>query len=184
MLLEAAPGPNGYGAELCAGYLLPDPSEYGVRLVIDAAAAARYLVDEHDQGPIVQEVVHAFDARAGSRQLRRESPAGTPSEVGNVLIFSAVAYSVLGTMLVFLLVRYFATRGARRTEEASRRLGVNARLNAIANTILHPEPARDTAAARRQADAAARYVHALHDFENARTDTELSEVERTLARFH
>jgi hypothetical protein len=192
ILIVFAPGPNGYGAELCTGDWFPgDHDGYGLELRQDVIDAVRYLVDRNDQGRMVDEVVHAFDTRSaadfGDRRLRRAMNAPddwSTSPVGNVLVLSAAVFSALGTMLVFLLVRYFGTRAAHRTGESARartrRAEVNVRLNRIADTILHPEPTRDANHARHQADAATRYLHTLHDFENARTDVALSEVEQKL----
>jgi len=86
--------------------------------------------------------------------------------------------------VVFLLLRLggraVLRRGSLIASTEHRRAAAGARLNRLADQVLHPEPATDAAAARAQTEVAKRYVLLLADYESADTKPELDHVEREL----
>lgn len=168
-----------------------DTENYDFPLVAKAEAAWKYRVTENDLYPQVEEFVFAFDEQAAQdypdgvpKRAPVVPPPPTPDTVQTWQIVLSVGGILFGTIALFVALRLIgqvvARRSARDTETRNRGEATSARLNRLADTILHPPPPKDAADARRQADLAGRYVLVLGEFEAARTRARLAEVNEHL----
>ena len=153
--------------------------------------AWQYRVTEDDLYPQVEEFVFAFDEQAvqdypGGVPTRAPviPPPPSPDTLQTWQIVLSLGGILLGTIALFVALRLVgqavAKRSARDAETRNRGEATSARLNRLADTILHPPPPKDAADARRQADLAGRYVLVLGEFEAARTRARLAEVHERL----
>lgn len=186
-----------YDAEYCVGPEFAnadnpvDPDDYVTPAVGAVHLGTHFRVTETDRFAEVEEYVYAFDEYS-----MRDSPNGVPRR-GVVLpppptpdapqawqVALALGGILTGTVALFVLLRAAAGLAGRRetrgAEARTRSEAIGARLNRLADEILHPERAANARAARRQADLAERYVLLLRDAESARTPAELTEVEAEL----
>jgi hypothetical protein len=197
VILYAFDDDGEYDAEYCVGpeFAHPgnpvDPEDYTSGVVGGVHLGTHFRVTDTDRFAEVEEYVYTFD-----HYTMRDSPNGVPRR-GVVVppppapdalqawqVVLALGGILAGTVALFLLLRaagWFA--GRRRTRAAASRTRaeeVNARLNRLADAVLHPGTPANARAARRQADLAERYVLLLRDVESARTSAELTEVEQAL----
>jgi hypothetical protein len=197
VILFAENPDEGYGPRFCTGPRFSNPrnpvdeDEFGPALTADAELSWRYQITDENLTPIVSEYIYAFDARAAEVYPdgvpRRavtppEPPTPDSAQAGQIVL--AYGGILAATAAVFLLLR-MGGRAAlrRRTRTASTehlRTATLARLNSLADKVLHPEPAADAESARRQAETARRYVLLLADYERADTKAELDRLEREL----
>ncbi|OLF10685.1 hypothetical protein BLA60_16105 [Actinophytocola xinjiangensis] len=190
-----------YDAEYCVGPEFAndanpvDPQDYVSGVVGGVHLGTHFRVTETDRFAEVEEYVYTFD-----HYTMRDSPNGVPRR-GIVVpppptpdapqawqVVLALGGIVAGTIALFVLVRatggLVARRGSRTAAAHTRAERINARLNRLADTVLHPEPPNNARAARRQADLAARYVALLATVESGapaeaeRALTELEEAAR------
>lgn len=168
-----------------------DAENYDFPLIAKAEVAWQYRVTEDDLFPQVEEFVFAFDEQAAQDYpggVPRRAPVIPPPPSPDTLqawqIVLSLVGLVLGTIALFVALRVVgqvvARRGARDAATRNRSEATSARLNRLADTILHPPPPKDAADARRQADLAGRYVLVLGEFEAARTRARLAEVNERL----
>jgi hypothetical protein len=188
---------DGYGSSFCIGPDFSNPQnpvdadEFDFPLTGAAEVAWQYRVTDDNLTPEVEEYVYAFDAKAAEvypngtprrAVLPPAPPAPDTVQTGQlVLSFGGI---LAGTVLVFLLLRLggraLLRRGSLVASSEHRRSAAGARLNRLADRVLHPEPATDAKAARDQAELAKRYVLLLADYDQADTKPELDHVEREL----
>src|SRR5262245_45446067 len=137
--------------------------------------------------PEVEEFVFAFDEQAAQdypggvpRRAPVVPPPPTPDALQTWQIVLAIAGLLVGTIALFLglrlVGRLVARRSARDAQTRNRNAATGARLNRLADTVLHPERTEDATAARRQADLAGQYVLVLGEFEAANTRAKLAAV--------
>jgi hypothetical protein len=111
-------------------------------------------------------------------------PPPSPDTLQTWQIVLSLAGILLGTLALFVGLRLVgqlvARRGARAAADRHRTEAMSARLNKLADTVLHPPPPEDARAATRQADLAGRYVLVLGEFEAASSTTRLAEVDARL----
>lgn len=168
-----------------------DAENYDFPLIAKAEVAWQYRATEDDLFPQVEEFVFAFDEQAAQdypggvpRRAPVIPPPPSPDTVQTWQIVLSVGGILLGTIALFVALRLVgqvvARRSARDAETRNRGEATSARLNRLADTILHPPPPKDAADARRQADLAGRYVLVLGEFEAARTRARLAEVNANL----
>lgn len=197
VILYAFDDDGEYDAEYCVGPEFAndgnpvDPEDYTSGVVGGVHLGTHFRVSDTDKFAEVEEYVYTFD-----HYTMRDSPNGVPRR-GVVVppppapdalqawqVVLALGGILAGTVAVFLLLRgagWFA--GRRRTRAAATRtrvVEVGARLNRLADTVLHPEEPENARAARRQADLAERYVLLLRDVEAATTPAGLTDVEQAL----
>lgn len=188
---------RGYDPDFCTGPQFSNPQNpvdagnYDFVLINEAELSWGYRVTDENLTPIVEEYVYAFDAQAAKDYpdgvprravLPPAPPAPDTVQTGQlVLSFGGI---LAGTVVVFLLLRLggraVLRRGALTASTEHRRAAAGARLNRLADRVLHPASATDAAAARQQAEVARRYVLLLADHERAATKAELDHVEREL----
>ena len=207
LVLLYATGPDGeYDSAYCVGPEFANPqnpvdaANYDFVLIAKAESAWKYRITEDDLFPKVEEFVFAFDEQAAQdypggvpRRAVVVPPPPSPDTPQTWQIVLSLAGILLGTIAVFvglrLVGRVVARRGARVADARNRNETMSARLNRLADAVLHPEPPADAADARRQADLAGEYVLVLRDFEEARSradragvDERLTELEKEAAR--
>jgi hypothetical protein len=197
VILFAEDPDQGYDPSFCTGPQFSNPQnpvdadEFDFVLIAEAEVSWQYQATDENLTPIISEYVFAFDAKAAEvypdRVPRRAVLPPKPPEPDQVQTGQLVASFggiLAGTVVVFLLLRLggraVLRRGVRTTGIEHRRTAAGARLNRLADRVLHPEPAVDAESARRQAEAARRYVLLLADHERADTEAELGRVEREL----
>ncbi|MFC4852094.1 hypothetical protein [Actinophytocola glycyrrhizae] len=197
VILYAFDGAGEYDAEYCVGPEFVnadnpvDEEDYVTGVVGGVHLGTHFRVTDTDKFAEVEEYVYTFD-----QYTMRDSPNGvprrgvvvppppTPDALQAWQVVLALGGILAGTVALFVLLRTaggFA--GARRTRVAANRTRageVDARLNRLAATVLHPGKPANARDARRQADLAERYVLLLRDVESARTAARLTEVEREL----
>lgn len=186
-----------YEAEYCVGPEFAnddnpvDPEDYVTGVVGGVNLGTHYLVTDTDKFAEVEEYVYTFD-----HYTMRDSPNGvprrgvvvppppTPDALQAWQVALALGGIVAGTVALFVLLRaaggLAGRRGTRTAEARTRAEQVNARLNRLAEDVLHPDRPRTASDARRQADLAERYVLLLSAVAAARTPAELAEVDREL----
>lgn len=124
--------------------------------------------------------------RAQPFDVRRTTipPPPTPDAPQSWQIALSVVGILLGTIALFvglrLVGRLVALRAARDAGTRTRSAATSARLNRLADTVLHARTPRDAAQARRQADLAEQYVRVLGEFEAAGTRAELAAVDERI----
>lgn len=168
-----------------------DADHYDFPLIAAAEVAWKYRTTEDDLFPQVEEFVYAFDKQAAAdypggvpRRAPVVPPPPTPDTVQTWQIVLSIGGILLGTIAVFVAFRLVGRAVARRSERdadtRTRNEATSARLNRLADTVLHPPPPADAAAARRQADLAGQYVLVLGEFEAATTRAKLAEVNKKI----
>jgi hypothetical protein len=196
---DDAEGDEGdYDAEYCVGPEFAnadnpvDPEDYVLGVVGGVNLGTHFRVTDTDKFAEVEEYVYTFD-----EYTMRDSPNGvprrgvvvpppaTPDALQAWQVVLALGGILVGTVALFVLLRtagrFAGRRGTRAAETRTRSAKIDARLNRLADVVLHPEPPTDASTARRQADLAERYVLLLGEVESAGTPAELAEVERALA---
>jgi hypothetical protein len=198
VILYATEEDGEYGPSYCVGPEFSNPQNpvnaenYDFPLIGRAEVAWQYRVTEDDLFPQVEEFVFAFDEQAAQdypNGVPRRAPVTpsppTPDTLQTWQIVLSLAGILAGTIALFvglrLVGRLAARRGARDAETRHRTEATSARLNKLADVVLHPPPPRDAADARRQADLAGEYVLVLGQFEAATTRAGLAEVTERLA---
>jgi hypothetical protein len=194
VILYATTGDNPeYRPAYCVGPHFSNPDNpvhadnYSFPLVSEAELAWRYRVTDDDLFPQVEEFVFAFDRQAAKdypngvpRRAPVIPPPPSPDTLQTWQIVLALAGILLGTIALFAGLRLVGTGLARRStqdaEARNRNEATSARLNKLADTVLHPSTPKDAAEARAQADLAGRYVLLLGEFEAATTRAKLAEV--------
>jgi hypothetical protein len=168
-----------------------DARNYDFVLVSKAEIAWQYRVTDDDLFPEVEEFVFAFDEQAAQdypggvpRRAPVMPPPPTPDALQTWQIVLSIAGILLGTIALFvgfrLVGRVVATRSARDAQTRNRSAATSARLNRLADTVLHPAQPADAADARRQADLAGQYVLVLGEFEAANTRSKLVAVDERI----
>jgi hypothetical protein len=197
VILYAYDDEGTYDAEYCVGPEFAnadnpvDPEDYVVGVVGGVNLGTHFRVTETDRFAEVEEYVYTFD-----HYTMRDSPNGvprrgvvvppppTPDALQAWQVALALGGILAGTVALFVLLRaagaFAGRRGTAAAASRTRSEKVNARLNRLADTVLHPGLPRNADAARRQADLAERYVLLLGAVESARTPAQLAEVEREL----
>lgn len=197
VILYAYDDAGEYDAEYCVGPEFAndanpvDPEDYVTGVVGGVNLGTHYRVTDTDRFAEVEEYVYTFD-----HYTMRDSPNGvprrgvvvppppTPDALQAWQVALALGGIVAGTVALFVLLRaaggLAGRRGTRAALAHTRAERVNARLNRLADTVLHPERPDNARAARRQADLAARYVLLLASAEAATGQSALTEVEREL----
>lgn len=197
VILYAYDDEGSYDAEYCVGPEFAnadnpvDPEDYVVAAVGGVNLGTHFRVTDTDRFAEVEEYVYTFD-----HYTMRDSPNGvprrgvvvppppTPDALQAWQVALALGGILAGTVALFVLLRAVGgvagRRGTRTAESRTRSEKVNARLNHLADTVLHPGRPGDASAARTQADLAEKYVLLLGAVESARTPAELAEVEREL----
>ncbi|SFB63480.1 hypothetical protein SAMN05216266_13525 [Amycolatopsis marina] len=173
-----------YRSKICVGPAFPDSPlsewtahDFNISLVTAVTDSSRYRVTAGNVTPEIEELVLAFDARSAERY----GEILTRSQVGDTMSFRPLALAALGTVLttvaLFLLLRrggqLLGAKGRRDRALARRRKSVDARLNVLADRVLHPHGPPD-------AQAAGDYVLILHSFGEATTETQLDQVEHRI----
>jgi hypothetical protein len=187
----AADGDGKYDGDNCYGPKFPRPTKAGISmdnfdLILneDAQLSAQYRITDTDLTPQIEEFVLAFDNDAATDYGAIPTRSGVPDELAGRQIVLAGAAMVLGTVTLFLLLRFGAValnrRSAGNTALRLRHIELNTQLNSVADAVTNPRPPRNAKDAQRQADVAKRYVLALDRLSGARTDQELSAVQRTI----
>ncbi|HEX6358450.1 hypothetical protein [Actinophytocola sp.] len=186
-----------YGPSYCVGPEFSNPQNpvdagnYDFQLIARAEVAWQYRVTEADLFPQVEEFVFAFDEQAAQdypngvpRRAPVIPPPPTPDTLQTWQIILSLAGILVGTIALFvalrLVGRLVVRRGARDAETRHRSEATSARLNKLADRILHPPAPKDAADARRQADLAGEYVLVLGEFEAATTPAGLAGVNERL----
>jgi hypothetical protein len=195
-----------YGPDFCVGpeFSNPqnpvDPGNYDFVLIAKAEIAWNYRVTEEDLFPQVEEFVFAFDEQAAQdypggvpRRAVVIPPPPSPDALQTWQIILSLAGILLGTIAAFVGLRLIGTvvaqRAAQGADLRTRSEAASARLNKLADVVLHPPRPETAADARRQADLAGEYVQVLGEFEAANTrskltalDGRLRELEKEAAR--
>ena len=186
-----------YDAEYCVGPEFAnasnpvDPEDYVMGVVGGVNLGTHFRVTDTDKFAEVEEYVYTFD-----HYTMRDSPNGvprrgvvvppppTPDALQAWQVALALGGILAGTVALFVLLRaaggFAGRRGTRTAESRTRTEKVAARVNRLADAVLHPSRPTDAKGARRQADLAERYVLLLGRVESARSPAELTEVEREL----
>lgn len=197
VILYAFDDDGDYDAEYCVGpeFVNDDnpveAEDYVTGVVGGVNLGTHFRVTDTDRFAEVEEYVYTFD-----HYTMRDSPNGvprrgvvvppppTPDALQAWQVVLALGGILAGMVALFLLLRGAGfLAGRRHTRAAAARTRAEAastRLSGLADAVLHPEKPENARAARRQADLAERYVLLLRDVEAARTDAELTEVERAL----
>jgi hypothetical protein len=195
VILYAFNAEGEYDAEYCVGPEFVndanpvDGEDYVVGVVGGVNLGTHFRVTDTDKFAEVEEYVYTFD-----HYTMRDSPNGvprrgvvvppppTPDALQAWQVALALGGIVIGTVALFVLLRaaggLAGRRGARAEAARTRSEQVNARLNRLADTVLHPQQPRNVGDARRQADLARRYVLLLGEVESVRSPAELTAVER------
>jgi hypothetical protein len=187
----AADSDGRYDGDNCYGPKFPHPTKAGVGmddfdLILneDAQLAAQYRITGTNLTPQIEEFVLAFDNDAATDYGAIPTRSGVPDELAGRQIVLAGAAMVLGTVTLFLLLRFGAValnrRSAANATLRRRHTELNTQLNSVADAVINPRRPRDAKDAQRQADVAKRYVLALDQLSGARTDKELSAAQRTI----
>jgi len=188
---------DGYDSWFCIGPDFSNPQnpvdadEFDLGLITAAELSWQYRTTDDNLTPQVEEYVYAFDATAAEvfpngtpRRAVLPPKPPAPDEVQTGQLALSFGGILAGTVVVFLLLRLggraVLRRGSLTASTEHRRAAAGARLNRLADQVLHPEPATDAAAARAQTEVAKRYVLLLADYESADTKPELDHVEREL----
>jgi hypothetical protein len=169
-----------------------DADHYDFVLISEAEIAWKYRVTDDDLFPEVEEYVFAFDEQAAQDYpggVPRRAPVVPPPPAPDALqtwqIVLSIAGLLLGTIALFvalrLVGRVVARRSARDAQARHRAEATSARLNKLADIVLHPPKPADAAAARRQADLAGQYVLVLGELEAANTRGKLAAVGERIA---
>jgi hypothetical protein len=198
VVLYATKDTGDYGAAYCTGPEFSNPQNpvdadnYDFVLVGRAEVAWKYRATDDNLFPEVEEFVFAFDEQAAAdfpggvpRRAVVVPPPPSPDTLQTWQIVLSLAGILLGTLALFvglrLVGRLVAKRGARAAAHRHRAEAMSARLNKLADTVLHPEPPSDADEARRQADLAGKYVLVLGEFEAASSNMRLTEVDTRLS---
>lgn len=198
VIVFAADDEREYSSAFCTGPEFANPdnpvdaNNFDFPLIAVAEIGWKYRVTDEDLTPKIEEYVLAFDAQAAKDYPRGvptravfQPPPPSPDPLQTWQIVLSLGGIVLGCVALFFLLRLLGLgvrrRGATTAREQSRRTALSARLNRLADVVLHPCQANDAAEADQQADLARRYVLALHRFDAATTRADLDEVERELA---
>lgn len=169
-----------------------DADNYDFVLISKAEIAWKYRVTDADLFPEVEEYVFAFDEQAAQdypggvpRRAPVVPPPPTPDALQTWQIVLSIAGILFGTIALFvglrLVGRVVARRSTRDAATRNRHTATSARLNRLADVVLHPPEPTDATAARRQADLAGRYVLVLGEFEAANTRAKLAAVDGRIA---
>jgi hypothetical protein len=197
VILYAIEDDGRYGPSYCVGPEFSNPQNpvdadnFDFPLIAKAEVAWQYRVTEDDLFPQVEEFVFAFDEQAAEdypngvpRRAPVIPPPPTPDALQTWQIVLSLAGILAGTIALFvalrLVGRLVVRRGARDAETRHRGEATSARLNKLADRVLHPPTPKDAADARRQADLAGEYVLVLGAFEAATTRAGLAEVNERL----
>jgi len=170
-----------------------DKNHYDFALVAEAEIGWKYRTTADNLFPQVEEFVYAFDKQAAEdypggvpRRAPVVPPPPTPDAVQTWQIVLSILGILLGTIALFVALRLagqaVARRSARDGDTRNRTEATSARLNRLADTVLHPPPPKDAAEAREQADLAGQYVLVLGEFEAATTRAKLAEVNKKITR--
>jgi hypothetical protein len=148
----------------------------------------------------VEEFVFAFDEQAAQdypggvpRRAVVVPPPPAPDSLQTWQIILSLAGILLGTIAAFvglrLVGRVVARRAAHGADLRTRNEAASARLNKLADVVLHPPRPKTAADARWQADLAGEYVRVLAEYEAANTRSKLAalggrltELEKEAAR--
>ena len=198
VIVYAFDGTGDYRAEYCVGPEFVnagnpvDKEDYTTGVVGGVLLGTHFRVTDTDRFAEVEEYVYTFD-----HYTMRDSPNGvprrgvvvppppTPDALQAWQVVLGLGGILAGTVALFLLLRgagRFA--GRRRTLAAATRTraaAAGARLTRLADVVLHRAEPENAGAARLEADLAGRYVLLLRDVEAARTDADLTAVERALS---
>jgi hypothetical protein len=170
-----------------------DASHYDFALVAEAEIGWKYRATDENLFPQVEEFVYAFDKQAAEdypggvpRRAPVVPPPPTPDALQTWQIVLSVLGILVGTIALFVALRLVgqvvARRGERDADTRNRNEATSARLNRLADTVLHPPPPGNAAEAREQADLAGEYVLVLGEFEAATTRAKLAEVNKRITR--
>ena len=186
-----------YGPDFCVGpeFSNPqnpvDPGKYDFVLISKAERAWNYRVTDDDLFPQVEEFVFAFDEQAAQdypggvpRRAVVIPPPPSPDALQTWQIILSLVGILLGTVAAFvglrLVGRLVARRAAQGADLRTRSEAASARLNRLADVVLHPPRPETAAQARRQADLAGAYVRILAQFEAANTRSKLAALDRRM----
>ncbi|WP_277669961.1 hypothetical protein [Saccharomonospora viridis] len=187
LVVVFAANPDGdYNGSYCHGPEFPAPTltddttdVFFLSLLATAEQSWQYRTSETDLVPQLEEFVLAFDTETFKAygEVPRRGPVNSVYDVWQLVL--ACLAMVSATVVVFLLLRQlgralFASRALRPREA-----GLNARLNRLADRVLHPEGGAPNAAAAKE------YVLALrefHDTDRQRDRQRLDAVERRIEK--
>ncbi|TLW89597.1 hypothetical protein FFT09_21675 [Saccharomonospora piscinae] len=171
-----------YGSSYCEGPAFPDPTEtdddaagFALSVVAAAEQSWQYRASDTDLTPELEEYVLTFDAEAAEAygELPRRGPVDSVTDVSQlVLAFLGI---VSATIAVFLLLRGLALVSFRRKVTAPKEAELGARLNRVADRVLHPE-------GEPNAEAAKEYVLAMRELGEPGGTARLDRVRRRLDR--
>lgn len=198
VILYATKDTGAYDPAYCVGpqFANPqndvDPANYSFSLIAKAELGYQYRVTENNRFPEVEEFVFAFDEQAAAdnpggvpRRAVVPPPPPTADTLQTWQVVLSLAGILLGTIALFaglrLVGRTAARRGAGEARVRHAAEAASARLNRLADVVLHPEEPSDAAGARRQADLAGQYVLVLGEFEQARSVKQFAAVETRIA---
>lgn len=187
-----------YGPDFCVGpeFSNPqnpvEPDNYDFVLIAKAEISWRYRATEDNLFPQIEEFVFAFDEQAAKdypggtpRRAVVVPPPPSPDTLQTWQVILSLAGILAGTIALFVLLRLagmtITRRAAQGADLRNRTEAASARLNRLADVVLHPPPPAGAADARRHADLAGEYVRVLAEFEAANTRSKLAEVDRRLA---
>ncbi|EHR49165.1 hypothetical protein SacmaDRAFT_0872 [Saccharomonospora marina XMU15] len=170
-----------YASTYCDGPGFPEPTrgddsaeDFSFGVILKAEASWQYRVTDTDLTPEIEEYALAFDADAAQAygEIPRRGPVDDVTDVGRLLLAGAAMVSA--PVVLFLLLRGSALalrdRLGARGAAARRRTAVDARLNRLADRVLHPDGPAD-------AEHAKEYVLILHEFREAGDGPRLAELE-------
>ena len=185
VVVFAAEPDGDYDGSYCKGPDFPAPTltdgildadAFFISLITIAEQAWQYRESETDLTPQLEEFVLAFDAETfrDYGEIPRRGPVNSVFDAWQLVLACLAMVSV--TAVVFLLVRQlgralFTSRALR-----PRVGGLNARLNRLADRVLHPRDGEPNAAAAKE------YVLALQEFDNAVHRKQLDAVERRIEK--
>ncbi|GAA5168745.1 hypothetical protein [Amycolatopsis dongchuanensis] len=182
-----AQGDDGeYKGNNCVGDGFPAPNtgtkdDFDLTLNIGAELSAQYRATDTDRTPELEEFVLAYDAATSKAHGEIPTRPAVPDRLAGRQLVLACAGLVVGSVLLFFLLRAAGLAWRRRragvAARRQRRLALDARLSRLADSVLHPAPAADQAEAERQAEAARRYVLSLDLLTNAESAEELAAAE-------
>lgn len=173
-----------YRAAYCAGPNFPTPTRteqsaelFAFDVLVAAEESWQYRATEDDLTPQLEEYVLTFDSKAVEAygEIPRRGPLAHPLDFWRLLLAGLAMVSL--PIVVFVLLRLGARalhrRRSGKAAQRHRQHVIDARLNRLADRILHPAGEPD-------AEAAREYVLVLHRLQDATTDEELTEVENKI----
>jgi hypothetical protein len=181
-----------YKGNNCVGKDFPKPtkngdavSDFDLTVNIAAQLSAQYRTSAANLTPEIEEFVLTFDAEAAKSYGAIPTRSPIPDRLAGRQLVLACAGMVAGTVVVFFALRWaglaFRRRRTGLAARRRRRSELDARLNRLADEVLHPTSPDSPADAERQAGAAKRYVLTLDLLEKADSKADFTAAEHEIA---